>query len=122
VAGGLLLDGDGRAQAFDQVHVGLVHQLQELAGIGGEALHIAALAFGIQRVKRETGLAGPRQTGDHHQPVARDVQVDVLQVVGARAAHADALLAHHGGQIGVVSGCREVGRSVQVRISRGNLT
>ncbi len=33
-AGGLLLDGDGRRQAFDQVHVRLAHQLQELARIG----------------------------------------------------------------------------------------
>ena len=33
--GGLLVDGDGRAQALDEVNVGLVHLTQELAGVGG---------------------------------------------------------------------------------------
>ena len=81
-----------RRQALDHVHVGLVHQLQELPRVGGQALHIAALAFGVQRVEGQAGLARTRQTRDHHQLVARDVQVDVLEVVRARAADADVLL------------------------------
>jgi len=52
VAGRLLLNADRRRQAFDQVHIGLVHQLQKLPRIGRQAFHIAALAFGVQRVKR----------------------------------------------------------------------
>ena len=51
VAGGFLLDADRRRQAFDQVHFGLVHQLQKLPSIGRQALYIAALTFGVQRVK-----------------------------------------------------------------------
>ncbi len=47
VAGGLLLDGDRRRQAFDQIDVGLVHQLQELARVGAQAFDVAALAFGV---------------------------------------------------------------------------
>ena len=57
VAGGLLLDADGGRQAFDHVHIGLVHQLQKLACVGGQAFHITALALGIQGVKRQAGLA-----------------------------------------------------------------
>jgi hypothetical protein len=34
VAGGLLLDADGRRQALDDVDIGLVHQLQELPRVG----------------------------------------------------------------------------------------
>ena len=60
VAGGFLLDGNGGRQAFDQIHIGLVHALQKLPRIGREAFHIAALAFGIQRVKGQTGFARTR--------------------------------------------------------------
>ena len=102
VAGGLLLDGNGRRQAFDQIDIGLVEAPEKLARIGGQALDIAALAFGIQRVERQARLARTRQSGDHHQLVARNVQVDVLQVVRARTADADAplglRLAQHLGQ------------------------
>jgi len=89
VAGGLLLDRDRRRQALDQVHVGLVHQLQELARVGAQAFDVAALAFGVQRVKRQARLARARQTGDHHQRVLGDVEVDVLEVVRACPAHAE---------------------------------
>ena len=86
VAGGLLLDADRRAQALDHVDIGLVHQLQELPRIGRQALDIAALALRIQRVESQAGLARTRQPSDHDQRVLGDVEVDVLQVVRARAA------------------------------------
>ena len=35
VRGGLLLDRDRRREALDQVHIGLVHELQKLARVGG---------------------------------------------------------------------------------------
>ena len=89
VAGGLLLDRDRRRQALDHVDIGLVHQLQELARIGREALDIAALPFGIERVEGQAGLARARQPGDDDQRVLRQVEVDVLQVVGAGAPHRD---------------------------------
>ena len=50
--GGLLLNRDGGRQALNYIHIGLVHQLQKLARVGRQALHIPALALGIQRVKR----------------------------------------------------------------------
>ena len=88
-AGGLLLDGDRRRQALDAVDVRLAHQFQELAGVGRQAFDVAALALGVDRVERERGLAGAGQAGDHRQPVARDDDVHVLEVVLARAAHVD---------------------------------
>ena len=76
----------------DQVDVGLLHHLQELARIGRQALDIAALALGVDRVEGERGLARAGQPGDDHQLVARDVDVDVLEIVLARAAHRDMCL------------------------------
>ena len=102
MAGGFLLDGDGGRQTLDHIHIGLVHQLQKLAGVGGQALHIAALALGIQRVKGEAGFARAAQSRNHHQLVAGDVQVDIFQIVGARTADADGLLLQCPGKVGAV--------------------
>ena len=78
LARGLLFDGDGRGEAVDGIHVGLVHLAQELARVGREALDVAALAFGIDGVEGEGRLARARQARDHHELVARDLDVDVL--------------------------------------------
>jgi hypothetical protein len=44
--------------------VGLLHQLQELAGVGGERLDVAALALGVERVERERGFSRAGEPGD----------------------------------------------------------
>src|SRR5207247_2933129 len=63
------------------LHVRLLHLLQELPGVGGEALHVASLALGVEGVEGEAALAGAGGTGDHDQPVPWQVAVDSLQVV-----------------------------------------
>ncbi len=73
-AGRLLLDGDGRGQPFDRLHIRLVHLLQELAGIGGKRLHVAALPLGIDGVEGQGRLAGTGNTGDDHQLIAGNFQ------------------------------------------------
>jgi len=78
--GGFSLDGDGGRQAVDLVEVRLLHHLQELPGIGREALHVAALALGINSVEGERRLAGAGEAGEHHEPVARDLDVDILRL------------------------------------------
>ena len=93
-AGRLLLDGDGRRQAVDQVDVRLLHLLEELPGVGRQRLDVAPLAFGVDRVEGQRRLARPGQPGDDHQPVARDVDVDVLEVVDARAADRNPVVGH----------------------------
>src|SRR6185312_7906405 len=73
-ARGLLVDGDRRGQAVDEVDVGLVHLAQELPGIRGQRLDVPALAFGEDRVKGQAGLTGPGQPGEDDQRVARQVE------------------------------------------------
>ncbi len=92
--GRLLLDCDRRGEAVDLVDVRLLHHLQELAGIGREALDVAPLAFGVDRVEGERRLPRAGEAGEHDQPVARQVEIDVLEIVLARAADADELAAH----------------------------
>ena len=88
VAGGrLLVDGDGRRQALDEVDVGLVHLAQELAGVGRERLDVAALALGVDGVEGQGGLARARQPGEDDQPVPRQVERDIAQIVLASPAN-----------------------------------
>ena len=87
--GGLLLDGDGGREAVDLVDVRLLHHLQELARIGGKTLDVAALALGVDGVEGERGFAGAGKAGEDDEPVARNVEVDVLEIVLARAADRD---------------------------------
>ncbi len=83
--GGLLFDGNSRRQAVDLVDVRLLHHLEELPRIGGEQLDIAPLPLGIDGVEGERGFAGARQAGEHDQLVARNGDVDILEVMLARA-------------------------------------
>ena len=90
-AGGLLLDGDGGAQAVDGIDIGPLHLVQKLARVGGERLHIPPLALGVDGVEGQRGFARSAQPGDHGEGVARDLDVDILQIVLARAMHGDAV-------------------------------
>ena len=85
LARGLLVDGHRRREALDEVDVGLVHLAEELPGVGGERFDVPALALGEDRVERQGGLAGAGQAGEHDHGIARQVEVDVAQVVLARA-------------------------------------
>jgi len=87
----LLLNGDGRGEAADVVDRGLLHLVHELPGVGGEAFDITPLPFGVDGVECERRLARAADTGDDHEPVARDAHRDVLEVVLPRAAHDDVI-------------------------------
>ena len=87
--GGFLLDGNRRRQALDAVHIRLAHQLQKLPRIGGQALHIAPLPLGIDRIEGERGFARARQPGNHRQFFARNGDINVLEVMLTRAADRD---------------------------------
>ena len=49
----LLIDGDGGGEAVDVVDIGLLHEAEELAGVGGQRFDITALALGVDRVEGE---------------------------------------------------------------------
>ena len=105
-SGRLLLDRNGRRQPVDQIDVGLLHLLEELARVGRQRLDVAALPLGVDRVEGERRLARARQAGDHDQAVARDVDVDVLEVVHAGAAHRNPVVGHKTGAGGWGLGTR----------------
>ena len=98
-----LLDGDGGGKALDAVALGFVHTAQKLPRIGRQTLHIAAAALGVERVEGQRRFARPRQARHHDKALLGNVQTDVLQVIDAYAAQADA------SGLGVVGGKGQLG-------------
>src|SRR5207249_9678995 len=76
----LLLDGNRGGEALDGVAVGLLHLLEKLARVGRQRLDVAALALRVEGVEGERRLPRARQPGHHHQAIARDLDVDALEV------------------------------------------
>src|ERR1700679_827078 len=56
-AGGLLFDGDGRAETFDGIDIRALDLVKKLAGVGGESFHVDTLALGINGVEGQRRLA-----------------------------------------------------------------
>ncbi len=90
----LLLDRDRRRQALDVVDIGLLHELEKLPGVGRERFDVAALALGVDGVEGEGGFPRAGQAREHDEPVARQIDVEALQIVLAGAADADVGEAH----------------------------
>ena len=80
-----LFNGHGGGEAVDAVHVGLFQTAQKLTGVAAEAFHVAALAFGVQRVEREAAFSGAAQPCHHSQFFLGNADVDVFEVVDAGA-------------------------------------
>ena len=76
-----LVDGDCGRNALDGIDRGPVHPVEELARVGREGLHVAALSLGVQRIEHERGLARPAHARDDDQLVDRDIEVEILEVV-----------------------------------------
>ena len=105
-AAGALRDRHGRRNAEHAVDIRLAFRLHELARVGIQRFEIAALAFAEHDVERQRGLARAGHAGHHGETVARNVDLDVLQVVLARAVHHDAV-GGAGAQAGsVIVACR----------------
>ena len=92
--GRLLLNADGGGQAADEVDVRLRELPEELPGVTRQRLDVAALTFGINRVEGERAFARPTDAGEHDEFVAREFEIDVAEVVFARAADHDRLRIH----------------------------
>src|SRR5262249_8841761 len=73
----------------DLIDVRLLHHFEELPRVGREAFDITALAFGIDRVEGERRFPRTGQPGEDHQAIARNIEIDILEVMFAGAADRD---------------------------------
>ena len=83
--GGFLLDGDRGGKALDHVDFGAFHLIEKLARVGGERLHVTALAFGVDGVEGQRRFARTGEAGDDRKGVPGNFDADVFEVVLARA-------------------------------------
>ena len=83
----------GGRNALDAVDQRLVHAVEELPRVRREGLDVAALALGVQRVEHQRGFSRPADARDHDQFVQRQIEIEVLEIVLARAADADGIRA-----------------------------
>ena len=82
IGGGVaLLDGNRRGESLDVIHIGLLHLIEELSRVGREALDIFALSLGEKRVERQRGFARAAEAGHHHELVARNLDVEIAEIV-----------------------------------------
>ena len=80
----LLVDRDRGLQALDAIDVRPLHLLEELPRIKRQALHILPLPFGQQRVKRQRTFARSADARDHHEPIARNIDIHIVQIMRPR--------------------------------------
>ena len=80
-ARGALLDRDRRRNAEDRIDVGPRGGLHELARVGVERFEVAALALGEHDIECKRRFAAAGHAGDDGEPVARNLDVDVLEIV-----------------------------------------
>src|SRR5207244_9529992 len=59
----------------------LVHLPQELAGVGGQGLDVAALSLRVDGVEGQRGLARARDPGEDDELVPGELERDVAEVV-----------------------------------------
>ncbi len=104
----LLIDRDGRAQALDEIDVGLLHLPEELPGVRREGLDVAALALRIDGVERQRRFARPGEAGEDDQRVPGQLQRDVPEVVLPGAVDDEGVGAH----------VRRVYRAARTRLTR----
>ncbi len=88
-AAAMLLERDGGREPVDRIDIGHAGLIDETSRIGRDRLEISALRLGVQRTEGQRGLSGAGYAGEHDECVARQVQIDVLQIVLAGAADAD---------------------------------
>ena len=94
-AGRLLLDADGRRQAAEVIDVGLLQLAEELPGVAGQRLDVAALPLGVERVEGQRALARAADAGEDDELIARQFEIDVAEVVLAGAADDDGAVVHN---------------------------
>ena len=89
----LLVDDDRRRQPVEHVDVGPRQRRHEALHERAVGLVDQPLRLRGDRAEHERALARARDAGEHGQPALRDLDADVLEVVHARAVHADQVVA-----------------------------
>jgi len=78
-----------RWQSRNRIDVRTRELIEILASRKRLAFEELPLSFGKQRVKRQRAFSAAATTGDHNQRVARNINVDVFEIVRASAGNSN---------------------------------
>ena len=78
---GLLVNRHSWRKTVNRVKIWLIHLSQELTGIAGQGLNVAALSLCVNGVEGKARLARTRKSRNNYQLITRDININVLQVV-----------------------------------------
>ena len=78
---GALVNADGCRQPLNQVHLAPFPPIQSAPLARRQSLQEPPLPFGEDDVQRQSALAAAADSGDRDQPIARNIDVQSLQVV-----------------------------------------
>ena len=85
----LLLQRHRGRQAFDRIDFRHARLIDQTPRIGCHGLEVASLGLGIEGAEGERRLPGAGDPREHHQRVARNGNIHILEVVLAGTAHLD---------------------------------
>ena len=77
------------------VHLRLLHLVEELPCVGRETFDITPLSLGEECIKGERGLPRTARPRDDHELIARNLNIDVAQVVLPRPLDSNDLSVGH---------------------------
>ena len=91
---GALMQCERRRYVQYLIHLGVFGLRQATSSIGAERFQVAARTLGIKNPQCQRTLARTRYAGNTHQLSQRNIDIDVFEVMDARAAYLDSLRAH----------------------------
>lgn len=109
-----MVDRERRCESINGIDIGPGDLLEELSGVGRQAIDVLSLALGEERVERERAFPAARNAGDDGHRVAPNIDIDRLQIVNAGSPDSDCTFVHRSlpgswtGSLGALfsSGCR----------------
>ena len=91
---GTLMQCERRRHVQHLVHLSVFGLRQATSSIGAECFQVATRALGVKNAQRQRALARTRYAGNAHELSQRNIDIDVFEVMDARATHLDSLRAH----------------------------
>ena len=92
--GRFLINGDRGRETVDEVHVGLIELSQKLSRVRRKGFHETPMAFRVKCIERKRGFTRARKSRENNQFVARNIDVDVFQVMHPCAFNTDIFCRH----------------------------
>ena len=74
-------DGDRRRQTINPFGRRLFQAFLKLPRVRGKAFDVSPLALGVKRIESEAALAAATEPTKHDKPSARQIEVDLLEVM-----------------------------------------